>query len=29
MDSSKINLAGWKVKIDLKKCIESLHRNQF
>jgi len=29
MDSSKINLAGWKVKIDLKKGIESLYRNQF
>ena len=29
MDSSKINLAGWKVKINLKKGIESLYRNQF
>jgi GDP-L-fucose synthase len=29
MESSKINLAGWKVKIDLKKGIESLYRNQF
>ena len=29
MDSSKINLAGWKAKIDLKKGIESLYKKQF
>ena len=29
MDSSKINLAGWKARIDLKKGIESLYKKQF